>query len=450
MRIIIVGAGEVGRNLCETLSKFGHKVTLIERSQEYCKKLDEEQDARIIAGNGSSARQLVKADITRCDAFLAMTSDDHTNVISCSIAKGLGAQQTIARIHDETYGDNSVVNYQLHFGIDLLVNPEAICAAELAKEIRGAGRVAVERFARGQIEVQQHSVANGSRLIGRKLKDLKLDSRVRIGFIQRGDGKSEIANAESVLEAGDRVTHFGHPDALLSLREKFDPQKKVDISRVVLFGGTETAINLVKLLGNPRFKIRIIEKDSQRCQDLAERFPHITVIHGDATSLRLLEEEQVGDANYFVGCTKDDEENILTCVQASKLGAKHVQLVINKGDYDDLLDMLRTTLSIETVVSPRSATAKFMLHTLSPKLVTTLAEMSDQGIRILEIAISGASPSLGRRIRDIQLPRGSLMIALQHKYKAKVPAADDVILAGDRIVVMVKDDQEKALVKCLV
>ena len=450
MKVIIVGAGEVGHNLCATLSNFGHNVTLIERSQARCKKLDEEQNARIIAGNGSSARQLVDADITRCDAFLAMTSDDHTNVISCSIAKGLGAKNTIARIHDETYSDNSVVNYQLHFGIDLLINPEAICAAELAKEIRGAGRVAVERFARGQIEVQQHRVAEGSRLIGKKLKDLKLDSRVRIGYIQRKDGQSEVASAESVMEAGDLVTHFGYPDALLNLREKFDPRRKVEISRVVIFGGTETAINLVKLLSNPRFKIRIIEKDRQKCHHLAERFPHVTIIHGDATSLRLLEEEQVGDADYYVGCTKDDEENILTCVQASKLGSKHVQLVINKGDYDDLLDMLRTTLSIETVVSPRSATAKFMLHTLSPRLVTTLAEMPDQNIRILEISISHASPCIGRKVRDIQLPRGSLLIALQHKYKAKVPAADDIILAGDRVVVIVKDDQEKALVKCLV
>ena len=155
MKIIIIGAGEVGHNLCTTLSAAGHNVTLIEQSEVRCETLDEEQNARIIHGNGSSARQLVDVDVASCDAFLAMTSDDRTNVISCSLAKGLGAKNTIARIHDETYSDNSVINYQLHFGIDLLVNPEAICAVELAKEIRSAGRVAVENFSRGQIEVQQ-------------------------------------------------------------------------------------------------------------------------------------------------------------------------------------------------------------------------------------------------------------------------------------------------------
>ena len=449
MKIIIVGAGEVGHNLCTTLAASGHDVTLIERSSLRCEKLDEEQNARIITGNGSSARQLVEVDVAECDAFLAMTSDDRTNVISCSLAKGLGAKNTIARIHDETYSDNSVINYQLHFGIDLLVNPEAICAVELAKEIRGAGRVAVENFARGQIEVQQQRVATGSRLIGKQLQDLKFDPRVRIGYIQR-DGKSEIASAESTMQEGDLVTHFGHPEALFALREKFDPKHKVDLSRVVLFGASETAINLIQLLSNPRFKIRVIEKDPETCRELAERFPHITVINGDATSLRLLEEEQIGKADYFVGCTKDDEENILTCIQASKLGAKHVQLVINKGDYDELLGMLKTTLAIEVVVSARRATADFMLRTLSTETVATLADLTSQGVRILEVRISHSSPCVGRSVKDLQFPRGSLLVALQHKFKAKVPAADDVILAGDRVVVAVNHEQEKALLERLV
>jgi len=449
MKIIIVGAGEVGHNLTTTLSDAGHDVTLVEQSAQRCEKLDEEQNARVVTGNGSSARQLVDLHVGKCDAFLAMTSDDRTNVISCSLAKGLGAKNTIARIHDETYSDTSVINYQLHFGIDLLVNPEAICAVELAKAIRNPGRVAVENFARGQIEVQQQRVAKGSRLIGKKLKELRLDARLRVGYIHR-QGKTEVANADTTLQEDDLVTLFGHPEALFALREKFDPKQKLDHARVVLFGGSETAISLIRLLTNPRFKIRVIEKDAAKCRNLAERFPNITVIHGDATSLRLLEEEQIGSADYFVACTKDDEENILTCIQASKLGAEHVQLVINKGDYDELLDMLRSYLNIEVVVSPRSATADFVRSTLSSEKVSNLAEMPDGGGRILEVRISHASPVVGRKVKDIQLPRGSLFVALLHKFKAKVPGAEDTILAGDRLVVICGEDQEKALLDKLV
>lgn len=449
MKIIIVGAGEVGRNLCTTLSGDGHDVTLVEQSGSRCETLDEEENARIVTGNGSSARQLAELNVGACEAFLAMTSDDRTNIISCSLAKGLGAKNTIARIHDETYNDTSVLNYQLHFGIDLFVNPEAICAVEIAKEIRSEGRVAVENFARGQIEVQQQQVAEGARITGRKLRDLKLDPGVRIGYLQRG-GKIEVAHADTILEPGDLVTLFGHPEALFTLREKFDPKNKINLARVVLFGGSETAINLIHLLSNPRFKIRVIEKDPDACRALAERFPGITVINGDATSLRLLEEEQIGSADYFVACTKDDEENILTCIQASKLGARHVQLVINKGDYDDLLGMLKTTLAIEVVVSPRQATAEFMVRNLATKAVNLLAELPGDGGRILEVRIGHASPCVGRTVQEIELPRESILVALLHKYKAKVPAANDTILAGDRVVVIVSEKEEKNLLKRLV
>lgn len=447
MKIIIVGAGEVGHNLTATLAAAGHDVCLIEQSMELCERLDEEHNARIVRGNGSSARQLLEVDVAKCDAFLAMTSDDRTNIISCSLAKGLGAKQTIARIHDGTYSDNSVINYQLHFGIDLLVNPEAICAVELAKTIRNAGRLAVENFARGQIEVQQQKVGTECRLIGRKLSDLKMDPRIRIGYIQR-DGKSEVANAESMLFEGDKVTLFGHPEAVLAMREKLDPKHKVKQVRVVLYGGSETAISLIRLLSNPRFRIRVIEKDPHKCRELAESFPEVTVIHGDATSLRLLEEEQIGDADYFVGCTKDDEDNILTCLQAAKLGADHVQLVINKGDYDQLLGILKTMLGIEVVVSPRQATADFMERSLSLESVHELAQFPDGG-RILQIRIGHESSAVGRKLREIALPGHCLVVALQHKFKAKVPTADDTILAGDRVLVLVEASQEAALRDCL-
>lgn len=449
MKVIIVGAGEVGHNLCTTLAAAGHNVTLIEQSEIRCNKLDEEQNARIIAGNGSSARQLVDVGVQDCDAFLAMTSDDRTNIISSSLAKKLGAKNTIARIHDETYSDNSLINYQLHFGIDLLVNPEAICAVELAKEIRNVGRVAVENFARGQIEVQQQSVAAGSRLIGLKLKDLKLDTKVRIGYVQRGDS-CEVANADTVLEEGDIVTLFGHPEQLFDLRRRFNPKHRVEISRVVLFGGSETAISLVRLLTNPRFKIRLIEKDPDQCRALAERFPKVTVIHGDATSLRLLEEEQIDKADFFVACTKDDEENILTCLQAVKLGANHVQLVVNKGDYDQLLGVLQQVLGIEVVVSPRQATTEFMLRSLSSDTSTKLAEAPNGVGEIIEVRIRDSGPCVGKRIKDISLPSGSLFVALLHKFEAKVPAADDVILAGDSVVLILDEAQKKAVLESLI
>lgn len=446
MKIVVVGAGEVGRFLCQTLSENGHDVIVVEASEETAHEVDEAADVRVVEGNGTSANLLKKAGVDGCDFFLAMTSDDRTNLISTSLAKVLGAKVTIARIHDQTYSDNSLVNYQLHFGIDFLINPEALSAVVLAKAIRHPGRVAVENFARGEIEVQQVTINAKSKMVGKTLREMRLGKGVYIGLIQR-QGNAEVASPDLALEAEDSITLFGHTDSVNEARLKFQPRSRSDIIRVVLFGGSETAIGLVRLLKNPRFKIRIVEGDPKLCQQLAERFPHVTIINGSATSLRLMEEEQVGSADYFVACTKNDEVNIMTCLQARKLGAQHVQLVINKPDYEDVLDDLRETLGVELAVAPRTATVDEVMRYISREASQELMELPAGAGKIMEFRIAADSPIANKAIRD--MPAGAVVVVLMHKFQAKLPAADDVILAGDRLVVIVREDRIKAITDLL-
>ncbi|MBC2594087.1 Trk system potassium transporter TrkA [Ruficoccus amylovorans] len=448
MKILVVGAGDVGRFLSQTLSDVGHNVTVIETSETTAQDVDESANVKVVEGNGASAHVLQKAGAGDCDFFLAMTSDDRTNLIACSLAKALGAGSTIARIHDQTYSDNSLVNYQLHFGIDFLLNPEALSAVELAKSIRHPGRVAVENFARGEIEVHQLRIARKSRFTGKALKELHLPAGMRIGMVQR-EGHTEVPDADSVLEPGDLLTLFGLTDVLMKVRPYFEPEKFGDNIRVVLFGGSETAIALVRLLKNPRFKIRIIENDARLCRSLAERFPHVTVINGSATSLRLMEEEQVGSVDYFVACTKDDEDNIMTCLQANKLGARHVQLVINKPDYEDVLDQLKETLGVELAVAPRKATMEELLRYLTLDRFTELSNLPDRSGKIIELRVSSDSPCVSRKIRDISWPRGAIIVVLLHKFQAKMPGPEDVILPGDRLVAIVREDSLKPLLNML-
>jgi len=448
MKIVVVGAGEVGRFLCEKLSDRGHDVTVIESDEHIAQEVDESLDVRVVEDHGGSAEVLKRCGAGEAAFFLAMTSDDRTNLIACSLAKALGAKTTIARIHDQTYSDNSIVNYQLHFGIDFLLNPEALSAVELAKSIRNPSRVAVENFARGEIEVQQIRISPRSKATGKTLKEVRLPHGVRIGLIQDGDN-SEVPTADSVLREDQCVTLVGPPEQLLQTKALLAPEKKTDLLRIVLFGGSETAIALIRLLKNPRFKIRLIEHDPKLCQKLAERFPHVTVIHGTATSLRLMEEEQVGAADYFVACTKDDEDNIMTCLQARQLGASHVQLVINKPDYEEILDQLRETLGVELAVAPRQATVGELMRYISIEPWTELASLPEGPAKILEIRVSPESPVIEREIRDIAFPKGAVIVVLLHKFQAKVPGADDKILPGDRLVVVVREDREQELLKLL-
>ncbi len=448
MRILIVGAGEVGRYLCEILSEEYHDVSVIESDPALADQVDEELDVRVIKGNGSSVEVLQQAGADSCDYLLAMTSDDKTNLISCSLAKALGAGTTIARIHDQTYSDNSILNYQSHFGIDYLLNPEALAAVELAKKIRHPGRVAVENLGRGQIEVQQFGVKAKARVIGKKLAELKLDPRVRVGYVQRGQ-EQEVANANTVLQENDYVTLFGPSQILFEVKPLFDPEMVTEAVRIVLFGGGEASIALVRLLTHPRFKIRILEEDKKQCRYLAEKFPRVTVIRGDATSLRLLEEEQIGSADYFIGLTKEDEDNVMTCLQASKLGAKHTMLLVNRADYIEVLEGLKSILGVELVVSPRVATANEVVRYTSREPYIELARLANDRGRIVEIKVGPKGSCVGKKLREIEWPGDCVIVSLIHKSETKVPGADDRIHAGARVVAIVRKENARELVKML-
>jgi trk system potassium uptake protein len=447
MKIIIVGAGEVGTYLSETLSRAGHDVTVLERSEELAHKLDEELDVRSLRENGSSARALVKAGVDRCDYFLAMTSDDETNIVSSSLAKALGARNTFARVHDQTYRDTSVINYQVHFGIDHLVNPERLAAVEIAKAIRNPGRVAVEDFGRGQVEVQSMEVRAGAKVIGKSLAELRLNPKMRVGLVQRGDA-AFVATASTLLEAGDGVTVVGPPDILFEVRSQFEPGSDRDRQlRVAILGGGEIGVSLVRLLTSPRFKIRIIERDYNLCKTLSERFPHVTIIHGEGTSLRLLEEEQIGGVDFFVACTKDDEDNVMTCLQASKLGAKHVILAINRADYIEVLTNLKATLGVETAVSPRVATANEVLRYISKEPYIELARLPGGAASIIELKVAEKSECDGRALKEVRWPSECVIVVLLHKFEARTPGAGDVMFAGDRLVAVVRQEVIPDLLK---
>ena len=449
MKTIIVGAGEVGSFICQSLSRRGHSVTLIEKSSAGADRIDEEQDVKVMCGNGSSAGMLVDAGIAKARNFVSLTSDDRTNLVACKVAHELGNNLfTVARIHDQTYLDHSRMDYQQLFDVDFFLNPEMLCAVELAKAIRHPGRVAIEHFARGQIEVQNMAVSPRSKLIGVTLREMKINPRMRVGMVTR-DGETMVARADSALAAGDQLTVFGNPEAVSEFRQRVEPGETEGTVRVVLYGGSEISISLIRLLKHPRFRVRVIEPNLESCEQLASRFPGITVVPGDATSRRLLEEEQIDSVDYFVACTKEDEHNIMTCLQASKLGAKHVQLVINKPDYEELLEDLRISMGVASVVSPRQASVKELIRYLERETVVELSSMSVRTTRLIEVAVSPDSSAVGKNLVELHLPEGCLIVALLRGADANVPGAEDKIERGDRVLLAVDETSRKEVIKML-
>lgn len=446
MKIVIVGAGDVGTYLSGVLSKNGHDVTVVERRPLQCRSVDEDYNVRVVEGNGSSAEVLLQAEVDRADFFLPMTSDDLTNLVASSLAHALGAKTVITRIHDQVYVDQERVNYQELFGVDQMINPEALSALELAKSIRNPARVAVENFARGQIEAQRVEVSAKAKFRGKALRDLKLDPQIRFGFLQRGEVQ-DVPTAETVLEEGDIVTMFGPPPELAKLRTKLDPDEGSASRKIVILGGGETGIALVRLLSTARFRVRVVEKNAQRCKELAPKFPEVTFINGDGTSLRLLEEEQIGDADFFVAATGSDEQNIMTALQVHQLGAKHVQVVLNKSDYEEIMENLREGMGLGKIVAPRLVTAQEVLRYISQDPYLELFRFPNQDARIVEVIIPPSSPLTGKTLREIRWPAGVVIVALMHDFRVKVPGPDDVLEGGDRIVVTTREERLEEVLK---
>jgi trk system potassium uptake protein TrkA len=244
---------------------------------------------------------------------------------------------------------------------------------------------------------------------------------------------------------GDVVTIIGPSSIVATERERLSPKSHHRTQRVTIFGGGETTIALIKLLLPGRFNLRVIEQDLGQCRRLTEQFPDITVIHGSATSVDLQREEQVGLVDYFVACTNCDEDNIMSALQASNLGAIYAMFVIHKGDYDSVLENIGYKLGIRKFVSPRIATYLELQPYLTGKKCWEISTFNDGSGCFMQLEVSASSPCIGKLLREIPWPPGVVVVALCHDFETKVPAADDIIVAGDHMIVVLPTENRSSL-----
>lgn len=436
MNILILGAGEIGYHLAEQLSAQEHNICVIEADERVAAEVNDKLDARVVEGNGSSVSVLEEAGVSDCDVFLGLSSSDNTNVVAASMAKSLGAKKTIARVHSDVQRDQWLFDYRTHFNVDYLFSSERLAAVELAKYIRNPDCLIVEEIARGRIELQQIQIPPTGAAVGRALRDLALPPRVRVGSIQR-DGESIIPNGDESLLGNDIVTLFGAPRSLeTAVRQIRDHNRANDEVRVVIFGGGEYGFALAQMLEGSRFRTRIFERDAKRCAYLASVLQNTTLINADATSMRLLREEQVGGADFFVAATPDDEDNVMTCLQARDLGVKHCLTLIHRADYADAVTRAGHKLGILGAVSPRVATSQDLMRFVTDESFSTLVRLQG-GVEVLEFTVPAGSRLADRPVSEVPWPKGSGLVALTRGSAASVPTGADVIKAGDVLVAMV-------------
>lgn len=439
MNIVIVGAGEVGSHLAGSLATESHNIFVIERSARVAAELQDKIDAQVVCGEGISVATLEEAMIAEADVLLALTSDDSTNLVTASMAKALGAKQALCRVHGGIQREEWLFNYREHFHIDYLFSSERLAAIELAKFIRNPDSLLVEEIARGRIELQQVDVGAGCPVAGRPLDQLGLPKRVRIGMVER-DGRYFVPGASDTIEEGDRVTVFGETRRLAETAEMLRARRESALRRnVVIFGGTECGVALAQMLESGGYRVRVFESDRKRCAQLAQLLQASVIIHADATSLSHLREERVGEADFFVAVANEDEDNVMTCLQANNLGTRHTLALIHRADYADAIQRSGRELGILGAVSPREAVRRDLMRFMTPHGHRTTLRLGTVA-EVIESQVAAGSALAGRLVHEVRWPKACGLVALLHKQVATVPAADDRIEEGDTVYAIVTDE----------
>jgi trk system potassium uptake protein TrkA len=440
MRVLTLGAGTVGRWVADMLCRRGHSVTVVDTDPEHVRRINSELDVRAIVGSASRSTVLFQADVCAADMCLAVTGDDEVNIVAASMAKALGARRSMARVYAPAFRDLSTFDYQQHFNIDSLLSLEQLSAFELARAIRNPDAIPLEHFARGQLEVYELEVAEKSPSAGYKLRDLKIPGNIRIGSIAR-EGRMWIASGEDELHGGDRVSLIGTPEAVAKARTIFiSGKEKIAKQTVMIAGGGETGYHLADSLSRRDFRIVMLDRDADRCDQLAKQLPQVTIVHANANRRSVLEDEGGGTVDYFVACTGSDESNIMAGVEARELGAARVMCIVGRPDYANVVGKL----GIDLAVSERDVTARQILGYLNEGAIISQSRLPNGAIGIYELEVSADTRVTQASLAELPLAGRCLIAAIQRDGFVRVPQADDRLNAGDVVVALIDQTHTEA------
>ncbi len=434
MRILIIGAGDVGFHLAEQLAREDHDVTIIEQDRARARAIQDVMDGVVIEGNGASLVTLEHAGIQRTDLLLAVTSQDEINLMACLSAAQYKVPKRIARVSKPDYYDHTGILPPERLGVDLMINPERECALETYQLLQSAAATEFAQFEGGLVQLIGVRVKEGAPVAGKQLREIGTinpDVRALVVAVARG-GQTIIPGGSTRIEAGDQVFIMGEaahlPDVLT-----LAGYSRFNLRRVVIAGGSREAWFLARLLEEHRIDCTILESDRARAVTMAEQLKRSLVLHGDATDLELLEMEGIGDADGFVAYTGSDETNLLSCLLAKSLGTRKVISLIDRFAYIPLV----ARVGVDAAVSPRLAAVNAILSHVRRGSVLAVATLKGTRAEGIEFDVSPRFPFADKPLAKVRFPVGSLVGAIIRDERVIIPDGADSIRVGDRVIVFV-------------
>jgi len=355
MRIIIIGAGKVGYQLAETLSKDLYDVIVVDRDEQVLKKVQDHLDVLTIQSNGFSSQIFNDIGLNKQDIVIAVTGSDEGNMLICMAAKRLGAGKTVARIRNPEYA-RDIVDTQERLSIDYIINPELSTANEISQILSSSPAGQIEDFAKGKVQMVAIPIDETNPLVNKLIKDLNYAGNILIVAIVRR-GNIIIPKGHDEIHANDTIYITGQKADIIKFCSSIGkPPKKVN--NVMILGGGKNTYYLAKRLLYLGVSVKIIEQDLERCKELSEILPNALIIHGDGTDVDLLKSENVESMDAFIALTGVDEENVLIALLAKQLGASKVIAKVSRTNYISIVE----TIGVDAVVTPSMITAAEILR----------------------------------------------------------------------------------------
>ena len=450
MKIIVLGAGQVGASVAHSLSNEENDITVVDTDASRLKVLQERLDIRAVVGHASHPKVLVRAGIEDADLIIALTNSDEVNMTACQVAYTLYNTPTrIARIRCSDYIENSELFDREHCPVDVLISPETLVTEHIARLIEYPGALQVLDFADGRAQLVATQANAGSPLVGHRLQTLRehmpANADARIAAIYRQD-KTIIPDGSTVIEENDIVFFLAAQRNIRTMMKELRPLGN-PAHRIILAGGGNIGSNLARRLER-RHHVKIIEQNSDRAEAIAEHLEKTIVLVGDCADVELLREEAIDTTDIYCALTNDDEANILSSMLAKQMGAKKVIALVNRAAYVDLIE----SGPIDIAISPQQVTIGALLtHIRRGNMVRvhSLRRGAAEAIEAIALGDKRSSKVVGRTIEEIDLPTGTTIPAVVRGDEVIIAHHDTVIQEHDHVILFVPDKRQIAAVERL-
>jgi trk system potassium uptake protein TrkA len=439
MKIIILGAGQVGASVAANLASEANDITVVDEDAVILQDLQDRLDIRTVIGYASHPDILLQAGAEDADMIIAVTRNDEINMVACQVAYTLFHTPTkIARVRSVEYLRHARLFAQEALPVDVLISPEQLVTDYIQRLIENPGALQVLDFAEGKVQLVAVHAYHGGPLVGHELRDLKehmpgIDARVASIFRQ---GKQITPEGDTIIEVDDEVFFIAARkhirDVMGELRKKDKPVK-----RVILAGGGNIGARLAAAIEG-RKQVKIIEHNEKRARLLSETLDKTIVLLGDAADEELLLEENIENTDVFCALTNDEEANILSAMLAKRLGARKVMSLINRASYVNLVQ----SGSIDVAISPQQATIGSLLTHVRRGDVVMVHSLRRGAAEAIEAVAHGdhkSSRVVGRAVDEIRLPRGTTIGAIVRGDEVVIAHHDTVIKTDDHVILFMSD-----------